>query len=514
MSARRGFQSGHLGHAATAYANCPEGHFCGARTYNAFMRRRVSLLLTLIVSACQAPTGTPPPPPSVAAIPPTTPPSSIPDAPAPDGDAIRIDVHVRHEWIALPSDRLPKGTQSAVAIPRAYDPETGKGYGELADLGADPLHLVRGFTLDGDRFLVGEPIVLEHVVKLEGPGTWEETLGGNYRARGRDDNYAIVLVAKPSGEVVPDLFGEPGFHMGGLSTRLKITRQSPQSVFVGAQTYSAIAAAGAYDLYAMRFADSHQALGWQQAMAAALKKKVGTRYRLEAEGNELVTSDGRPTDKHVVPTWKGERDQPSPVKLPEAVRAALTESERTSVVDVTHLEITLVDGTPAQRRAMVKKWRGVTENRRNMMQASLADAAFKAIWYARQDDFLPAMEAWLKADVDVPPQELVGLAMRPSRAATTLLLEHGGPLGLMALGRLHRSQIAFAFPLVIERLDDADDQARAYAFDALSRWSGERFGASWNGFQSGRPTADEASNLEPRVRAWWKDHRQGFVPKP
>lgn len=466
-----------------------------------------------LLSACQAPTSTSPPPPPVT-VTATASQATMPQEPDPiDGDEIGVDVHVRHEWIALPTARLPKGTQSAVAIPRAYDPETGEGYGELSDLGADPHDLVRGFVLDGDRFLLGEPIVLEHVVKLEGPGIWEETLGGNYRARGRDDNYAVVLVPKGAGAAVPDPFGELGFQMGGLSTLMKVRRDQPQSVFVGAQPYSAITSAGAYDLYALRFADSHQAVGWRQAMAVALERRVGSRYVLAAEGNDLLWPNGQPAGKRVTPTWRGERDQPSPVTLPEPVRRALSESERTSVVDVTHLPITIVEGTPAERRAMVARWRAVADQRRNMMQASRGDAAFKAIWYARQDDFLPTMAAWLEAGVEVPPQELVGLAMRPSRAATKLLLESGGTWGLSALGRLHEGQIAFAFPLVIEHLDDADAQARAFAFDALSRWSGERFGAPWEGFQSGRPTADEAAAMQSRVRAWWKDNRQGFVPR-
>lgn len=468
------------------------------------------------VSACQAPGAAPAPPVTVTATAAPSVAATIAehdDVGEVNGDEIPIDVHVRQEWIALPSDRLPQGTQSAVAIPRAYDPETGEGYGELADLGADPNDLVRGFVLDRDRFLLGEPIVLEHVVKLDGAGSYQETLGGNYRARGRDDNYAVILVPKGRGAALPDPFGESRISMGGLSTQLTIQRGQPQSVFVAAQPYSAIAAAGDYDLYALRFADDHRALGWREAMAAALKKKVGDRLKLAAEGNDLMLPNGQPADKHVMPTWRGQRDQPSPVTLPEAVRAALSESERTSVMDLTHRPITIVEGTAAQRRAMVAKWRKVAEDRRNAMQVSLGDAAFKAIWYARQDDFLPALEGWLKAGVDVPPQELVGLAMRPSRAATKLLLERGGAWGLMALGRLHEGQIAGAFPLVIERLDDEDGQARAYAYDALSRWSGERFGASWEGFQSGRPTTKEAAAMQPIIRAWWKDHRQGFVPK-
>ncbi len=429
-----------------------------------------------------------------------------------NAEEIRIDVHVRTDWIPLDAARLEPHSRSAVAIARAYDAETGEPFGHLDALGADPRHLVRGFHIATKTLLVGEPIVVEHRIALEGPGTWKEPLGGNYRARGRDDNFLFVVV--PKGLAArPDPHGSDRIMMGGISTTYAVTQGAPQSYFHAVQRYAVVDAPGRYDLYCLRFSSGHDAVGWREAMAAGLRAKVGSRYRLAEEGNGLLLPSGEPSGKTVVPSWN-QVPVPSPVMagLPSAVREALPITEGQALEDFAHFEIELRPGTPEERAAMVTSWSVVAEGSGRSMLANRAEAARQAMWFARDDDFLPVLSRWLDADGGVPPQDLAGLAMRPSRAAVELLLSKGGEYGLASASHIDATLVPLAFGLIIERLDDPDEGVRSFAFDALARWSGQRFGAPWSGYARERPTLDEARALQIQVRAWWAEHRDGFVP--
>jgi hypothetical protein len=482
-------------------------------------------LAILLVAACQAPAPPPSPqqspqqnqPTANASPHPTASPVS-PQAPDTDDDVIAIDIHVRNAWVLLDPNTLPVGNRSAVAIARAHDPpndrgEPGQGYGKLSDRGARASELRRSFHLDGRRFLLGEPIVIEHRVELAGDGAWQEPIGGNYRARGRDDNFVFVMVARGSTEPVPDPFGDTSFSMGGISTNVKVERGSPMSYFHALQPYVAVERPGAYRLWAIQLAHGHDAVGWREAMAAALVRKVGDRYRLGATGNELVLADGSPADKSLSPTWHGEQ-VPSPLKasLAPEVAALLGEHRVGQVMDVAQFDIDIVAGNTATSRAMVERWRAIADKRRQMMHASRADAAFQAIWYARQDDFLPTLDGWISGDAR--PQNLVGLAMRPSRAALNLLLAHGGARGVSAMMHLPKANVAAAVPALIERLDHADQAMRAHAHQVLARHTGERFGATWPGYHHQRPRLDETAAIKAAASAWWKANRASFTPVP
>lgn len=403
--------------------------------------------------------------------------------------------------------------QSAVAVERAYDPVTGLPHGSLDELGAAPGDLVRRFVLAQDSFLVGEPIVAELEVALEGPGTWKEPIGGNYRARGRDDNFLFVMV--PERGAVPDPYGPERIMMGGISTTYEVTRGEPQSYFHAVQRYSAVHAPGRYDLYCIRFAGSHEAIGWREALATALERKVGGAYRLAPEGNDLLLPNGEPSGKSVSPAWVREPSPtPSPIaaSLPPAVRAVLPEPEQQRVQDFAHFEVELRVGSASERAAMVKRWSSVAESTQRQMRAGRAEATRQAIWFDRGPDFLPVLERWLDAKADVPPQDLAGLAMRPSSVALDLLLRKGGEYGLAAASHIPRNLVSTAVPRVIAKLDDPNDGVRSYAFNALTSWTGERFGASWSGFRQGQPTVEEGRALQATADSWWKTHRDGFVP--
>lgn len=421
---------------------------------------------------------------------------------------------MRTEWIELPKSALPAGNRAAVGIRRAVDPASQKPYdGTFDKLGADPRQLVRSFRLADRQLLLGEPIVVEHQVALRGSGTWQEPIGGNYRARGRDDNFFFVMV-HADGTRVPDPYGPERWMMGGISTTIKVQDGKPMSYWHAVQRYVAVDRPGRYDLYCLEFQHGHEVVGWRAGMAAALQHEAGGRYVLGPEGNELLHPDGKPAGKRVSPAWD-ERPSPSPLfaQLPAALRGALDRRELEALAGFAHFVVEVRAGSPAEQRAMVARWEPLAVTTNRMMQADRAEAARQAIWFARQNDFLPSLERWLDAKRDTPPQDLTGLAMRPDKRALDLLLRKGGAYGMSALRHVPTPLVAGAIPRVIDRLDDPTDQIRSYAFGALSQWTGERFGAEWPGYHAGRPTIEEGRRLKPTIRAWWQQHRKGFVPK-
>ncbi len=461
--------------------------------------------LLAVSSAACGPSSPPAEPP-----PPAAEPQPEPD---PDPDEIRIDVHVRTEWTSLDATRMPPGSRSAVAVARAFHPDTQRPHGPSEPPGAHARDLTRGFVLVDTQLLVGEPVVVEHRITVEGPGTWQEPMGGNYRARGRDDNFAFVVIPA-EGSVQPDPYGPNDFHMGGISTTYEVERGAAQSYFHAVPRYAVVDTPGRYDLYCLHFAHAHDVLGWREAMAAALEQRVGQRYRLGPQGNELLLPDGRPANRSVSPTWKQDGDTPSPLmsEIPARLREARPNVGWDRLQDFAHFEIEVRAGSASDHAAMVQRWTALADKSGRSMQADLAEAARQAIWFSRGDDFLPWIERRLEGDSHTPPQDLAGLAMRPSLAAVELLLGKGGAHGIMNASHIDPSLVPFAFPRVIEHLDAPDDDTRSFAFDVLARWSGERFSVGWDGYQRGRPTVKEAGPIKDHVRAWWAAHHDGFVP--
>jgi hypothetical protein len=467
--------------------------------------------VVVALSGChrQEPIGTAPTEAAPAVGPRGVPSSAAGTAPhgAPDpGDAqsLRVTIRSRRDWVRLPKSAAFPESSSAVAIPRALDPSGAPYVTGNAVLGADPTKLARGFRIDGRRFFVGEPLVVEHLVTLEGPGRWQEPIGGNYRGRGRDDNFAFVAV-RSDGTVMRDPYDpEEVMFGGGLASTTEVTRGSPRSYFHAAQRYVVLDEPGKYDLYCLYLDSRLDTFGWNEALADAVTRASGGDLQLAGQANDLVrVSDGSAAGT-VSPTLETEPTQsPLTDALPEPVRRALGDAA-SMVVDFAHFTVELRTPSAAERDAMVARWRAVAETSTQSSPSNRGEAARQAIWFARDDSFLPVIEAWLGKGV--PPQDLHGLAQRPSPVALELLLRKGGPDGFFALRFLAPSLVPIAFPLVANALDDPDDGARSAAFDVLTLWSGERFDVAWDGFQRGRPTVEEARALKPAITAWWAAH--------
>lgn len=337
---------------------------------------------------------------------------------------------------------------------------------------ASPTAIRRGFVLGPRReWLLGEPLVVEFRVEVTGPDVWPEYEGGNYRGLGRDDNFFFVL-EPAEGERPPDPYDIDYFRnkarmAGGISSNHRLRADEPLSMWLAVQQYSAITNPGHYDLYCLRSA------GFQAFQAPS------------------------PLGRSPVVAY-----------LPEAladVRGGL-------LTDFAHFRIEIRAGTPDEREAMIERTTELAAGPSGSLLPSHADAVRTAMWFARQDDFLPLLEQWMLAgEVYGPNQD--GLALRGSKAARDLLLRSGDGHGISALLLLPNAPDLEIIPPLIALLTHPDQAIRSSSFEVLSMWTDERFGASWSGWSSNEPMPAEADDIQARAVKWWAEDRIWYVLK-
>jgi hypothetical protein len=102
------------------------------------------------------------------------------------------DAAAREEWFPLP--QVPNNpTRAAISIWREIDIHSRKPVNRLEQLSCKIEDIRTSFHLEKTEFLLGEPILVEYRLALQGPGEWKLLYGGNYRARGRDDNFLFLM---------------------------------------------------------------------------------------------------------------------------------------------------------------------------------------------------------------------------------------------------------------------------------------------------------------------------------
>jgi hypothetical protein len=337
---------------------------------------------------------------------------------------------------------------------------------------ASPEEVRRGFVLEPRReWLLGEPIVVEFRVEVTGDGVWLEYAGGNYRGLGRDDNFFFVL-EPAEGERPPDPYDIDYFHgkarmAGGISSNHRLSADEPLSMWLGVQQYSAITKPGHYDLYCLRSA------GFQAFQAPA-------------------------------PLGRS----PVAAHLPEA----LADIHGDRLTDFAHFRIEIRAGTPDEREAMIASSTELAADPSFDLSPSQAEAVRTAMWFARQDDFLPLIEEWMRAGKVYGPHQ-DGLALRGSKAARDLLLIFGDGAGIEALLLLPDAPDLEIIPPLLELLNHSDQAIRSASFRVLNEWTDERFGASWTGWSSLAPGLAEGSHIRVRAQRWWAEERVWYVLK-
>jgi hypothetical protein len=452
-------------------------------------------------------------------------------------ERIQLDLYYRTtEWVLSPpvreeQDSKETGGTHAVflALVQAVDPRTLAPYVPVTkEFGCDPADVRHSLRLEKSEFLLGEPIVVEHRIELSGPGKWEWTVGGNYRARGRDDNFSFVL-RRADGTFVPDPYPkiEGMVWGGGFVTVQEITRDKPFSNWYGLQRYVAVDEPGDYDLYCMG-GYRQRVYGEHEAMQAALPEEVARDHYFDKDGWLIDRQTGARSKRYEVSLNKHTLEgEPSPLYKslpPEVYGFAQDHTSPAWSPDVTpdlgvvaHFRVHVRGGTAEERRQMAERWLAAMSAPAKAPDSMGAykTAVRDAVWYSRQNDFFAHVARWIyRANVEGVSLPLEGLALRPDREAFELLTKAPAPAAVNSFYNLNHERVADAVPLCIEWLTHPDAQVRAQAESLLTAWTGRKFQHTREGYDYQRPTPEEGKRMQTLWRAWWEKNKSGFKPCP
>jgi hypothetical protein len=456
----------------------------------------------------------------------------------PEPERVQLDIYYRTtEWVLSPpvrdehdSTEEPGVTRSVfAALVQAVDPRTRAPYVPVTkDFGCDPSDVRHSLQLEKREFLLGEPIVVEHRIELSGAGSWEWTTGGNYRARGRDDNFSFVL-RRADGTFVPDPYPSLGGVVlgGGLMGVRAITRDKPFSEWYGLQRYAAVNEPGDYELYCIG-GYRRRVYGEREAMQAALPEEVARDHFIDKDFNLIDRRTGARSERYEVSlniySLEGE---PSPLykTLPPEVYGfaqghtspAWMPEVAPDLGVVAHFRVHVREGTAEERRQMAERWLAALSapGAGPELNGSYKTAVRDAVWYSWQNDFFGHVEHWIgRAKVEGMLLPLEGLALRPDREAFELLTKAPAAAAVNSLYNLNRERVADAVPLCIEWLTHPNAQVRVQAESLLVLWTGRKFEHAWGGYDYQRPTPEEGKRMQPLWRAWWENNKSGFKPCP
>jgi hypothetical protein len=445
----------------------------------------------------------------------------------PEPELLELDLYFRHAyWVMSPpisddaeSPGAPDFSQAVfLSVFQAIDPRTHHPLTNTpTTFGCDPAELRQLFRLEKKEFLLGEPILVEHRIELNGEGKWWWSTGGNYRARGRDDNLTVIMRRTDSDSFVPDPYPPlDGLIMGGgLGSSHEITEGKPLSEWFGVQRYAAITEPGTYDLYCLGHYQRRR-VGDIEAMTAALPEEIARDYSFDERGALIDSRTGKPSERYQVAEHEHLIDaDSSPSPLLKLLPPEVAEQVGNMPLGVmAHFRIVVRQGTRAERREMVEKWIKIAETSKpQKISRPYKSAAQESIWFARQNDFLPAINQWIAAGRGDNVYYMSGLAVRPDQEGLTLLLKLAPSDQVNAMYNLHPDRIADAIPVCIELLTTTSDETvRWQAESLLKRWTGQSFAHPWQGDHYRPPTPAEAHSMQSLWREWWKKNKSSFKP--
>lgn len=431
---------------------------------------------------------------------------------------ISVDLHIRAEWLKLApvtDDVNRVATWSAQRILRALDPKTWEPYDDSQNVfPCDLKDLRRTFHIEKNEFLLGEPILVEFRIKLEGQGTWRERIGGNYRARGRDDNF-LFLMRRKDGRWVRDPYGPIQYYMGGISSSYTVEQNQPMSYWHPVQRWCAVNRPGEYDLYCFQSAHEDTVVGQHEARIAGLPKKMKEDHFLNGDGTLIDSRTGKRSERYsIILTWRRQEWDASPLMedIPTEVAEYAAKSWGVeSTAGFAHFRVVIKKGSKVQRDSMLAHWTKFLEgNHRQEWPTGRRDAARQAICFSQQDDFLPLIENWIATASQ--PSDFHGLAMRPSRKATAMLLKAPNPNAIAAMRYLHPDRVPDVIPQLIRWVTHENNRVRTEAEARLRMWTGQGFHRNWKGYHRQRPTPEEARKMQPAWKEWWQKNKKNFKP--
>ena len=422
----------------------------------------------------------------------------------------KAPIRVRMEWLELPApkdvgDGQPV-TYSAMQFFRAIDPDTGKPFdATYRQLGADPRHVRRQFALEGRRFLLGEPIVLEFRVALLGPGTWrEETYGRN---RVRRNPHLFLLMRHADGTWVRDPYG-PGYgrgHGGVIANRV-VRQGKSDSQWFGVQRWCLVDRPGTYDLYCFQLERGHPMIG---------------------DHPPPDRRAGKPSNEAPASQTNHRPHSPLLDRVPAHVRRrAAAHFEAGRISDFAHLRLEIRQGTRAEEDAMTRRWTALAarDPRERQVGHPIPEKVHgirDAIVWARQDHFLPLLEKWIdrpSIDVAFSPAKwecVKGLAVRASARAMARLMGLGRARAFWVLATLHANHRPRLVPWLIRWATHDDPEVRRKAVAWLRGWTGQRFEPERPPGAGARELSlDDCRQIQRMAEHWWQRHRAELAASP
>lgn len=431
---------------------------------------------------------------------------------------ISMDLPYTIEWW-LQEDSTPLETGETITAFRAWratDPDGKKVYAKNP-LGSsrgpwpcDVSKVKRTFQLPKTTFLLGEPIIVEYLVELNGLDEWMEETGGCYRARGRDDNF-LFLLRHENGVFVRDPYGKIEVYMGGIGGPSTVKKGEPLRRWHALQEWCNIACPGNYDVYCFKQAQGHEVIGSIQYFNDRLPQKW-VNYNVNKNRRLVHKESGEETNYYIAPSMRCARWTDTPLK--QFIPKEVYEQAKNHVWGVgqceayAHFTIRIDAGRKKAQKAMVETYTQQYD------EVEYTRELQKAIWFSGNRYFLPFIEKQMEEATSQDYLPFTGLAMWNNPKALKLLLQSDNQNALASLRHLPAAQIPSAIPSMIRLLTDADHRTRALAEQNLRQWTGESFHHTWRGYHHKRPTMEEARGMKPQWRRWWGENKDTFQPKP
>lgn len=440
---------------------------------------------------------------------------------------IQVSFPIEREWVNITN--TDNTTHSAIEISRAINTETGKPFDSSYKLFAcDLKDLRREFKLEKTEYFLGEPILVEFRIELTGEGKWLEMTGCNYRARGRDDNFLFIM-RDADGNWLEDTCGKYVSGIGGgLGSERTITKEEKFSYWVPVQHWCIIQKPGVYDLFCFYTRRDHNLLSEDEAILQHLPQEVLQNYTYSRGGLVSKTTGawqaGQASNYLIMLDWKGSKPSRSPLLdiIPKEVLShILHENSLTDLsadeldhylgfTDYVHFKIIIREPSQKEALQMVKEWsQKAMSQERSYVSGEWSTAANEAIWFVRQNSFFPFIEEELKNKKD-QLYWLEGLAMNPDKKAMELLMKVDLKDRLNVMSYLSDERKMKMIPLLIDSLTHQDEEVRSMSEELLRVWTGQSFNHTWIYYHLGRPTLQEAKEIQPLWREWWNKNKNSM----
>ena len=397
------------------------------------------------------------------------------------------DIFIRTEWFEVPPVE-GNPTRSAIMFWRQIDPVTDAPVRQIDITKFKVGDLRRTFSLEKSEFLLGEPILIQFRIELNGPGKFREFLDGDYGCD-RDNSFLFLMkrvdgawVRNPYGGMFPRGWAR-GCLVEGAVGQLETVKGNPASYWLAVQRWCAIEEPGTYDLFCLRAA-SH------------------------------TTVDGR------WDLWRGKKihwvRKPSPIldEIPKTILKIVSAKRLMSVSDFAKFRIVVREPKDDDERdSMIRLWTAEARQPtyRMLGKSERHHAVADGIIFSVMDDFLGVMESWMTDHKIDNTNTYRGLALRTSHKALELIFKHRKSTALDTMISLSNENVRKTIPILIDFLVHDNDQVRTLSEEQLRDWTGQAFLHTWKGTVENRPTKDEGLRMQRLWRAWWKENRVGFI---